>query len=573
MKSHSTEKVRVKPEKTLFGFGFYLCLVLIISPNIILTASEKLATDHMSEALKLRSKGNLSEAIAKLLLAVETSKSNYQRNLAQFMLGDCLIEDNKPNEARKVFENFLSGNDNDEEVAEAKYRIAQCYSMTGNTKETSIFCKDVINNHPKSPFVELARFLLKTGPGKTIKYDSSTAEDDSASPEAVPSQMTVGKATPQDPITPTEKIENELHRDQVAETDEPITPTPEPASSGPVSSGLELTLTMPDQTLDAKPKSAKLSSQPERQPVDLFSSEKPKVPHDLLSFKTLSQTDKEALASQILQDQTRMQTLGKAVENAEILYRLASNTAIFGEYVEACKNYDRLLLDFPTSPFVEKAYFEAIRLRTILKIYDSVVEWGNVFLKTFPSSAYTEKIKRLIAFSKAPTENSSKTENTAKPKEITESDTAAVSSTKKSESGESDLDDDPRYQQGKRHMAEGKFSIAMADFLSLSKKYPQSPKIWWELALVQVQLQKFTAAEESLKKLLALETDNQEASSLLGYVHYQQKKYGQAAEDYNSAGKTTKEGLAFFDPEFAAQRMQKSQTAKSGYTNNKGDNK
>ena len=132
---------------------------------------------------------------------------------------------------------------------------------------------------------------------------------------------------------------------------------------------------------------------------------------------------------------------------------------------------------------------------------------------------------------------------------------------------------DPRYRQAKRRVADNRFSLALNDFQGLTDAHPDVPTLWWELALVQIQLQRYDEAEESLTRLLALQPDNQDARSLLGYVHYHQKDYNQAADDYRQAGSSENDGLKFFDPQTAARRMERSSKTAKPSSTSEGENK
>ncbi len=104
--------------------------------------------------------------------------------------------------------------------------------------------------------------------------------------------------------------------------------------------------------------------------------------------------------------------------------------------------------------------------------------------------------------------------------------------------------------------------MALRDFETLSRAYPDQPVIWWDLALVQVQQERYGEAETSLNRLLALDPENKDGRSLLGYVHYQKKDFQKAAAVYEKTDESASgEGLKFFDPQNAAKRMQKTRPA------------
>ena len=86
-----------------FIFSFFgVCLLLFGSS----ACYSQNATERMTEALKARSKGNIKEAINLLKTAVSLANNDKQKNMANFMLGDCLIESEKYSEASKVYEDI-----------------------------------------------------------------------------------------------------------------------------------------------------------------------------------------------------------------------------------------------------------------------------------------------------------------------------------------------------------------------------------------------------------------------------------------------------------------------------------
>ena len=113
----------------------------------------------------------------------------------------------------------------------------------------------------------------------------------------------------------------------------------------------------------------------------------------LLNIATTDQGIKEELALHILADQDLL----KQEVSDDLLFRLASSTAAFGEYVESCRYYDRLLTEFPNSELVEAAYFESIRLRAILGLHQIVIEWGRAFKKTFQGSHLSSDVDLLVS--------------------------------------------------------------------------------------------------------------------------------------------------------------------------------
>jgi len=103
----------------------------------------------------------------------------------------------------------------------------------------------------------------------------------------------------------------------------------------------------------------------------------------LLAIPTAEGVAREEIATRILQATNHYELDPKAEGQDNVLLEIASLTAQFGELVESCKRYDQLLREHPQSALVETAYFEAIRLRTILKVYGAAISWGNSFQQLF----------------------------------------------------------------------------------------------------------------------------------------------------------------------------------------------
>ncbi|HEY9070277.1 MAG TPA: tetratricopeptide repeat protein, partial [Candidatus Ozemobacteraceae bacterium] len=291
---------------------------------------------------------------------------------------------------------------------------------------------------------------------------------------------------------------------------------------------------------------------------------------DLLTLPPLSSDEREALATQILRDQEKIKADPSSSGSDEVLMRIAEATARFGEPVEACKTYDRVLTAFPKSKHIERAYFEGIRLRAVIGLRPAVAQWGEVFLRSFPKSRRTGDVQRLIAWARSTPVTGKK----AAPSSVSPARSAKAggAASERSAKGEFDPESDPRFRQAKRRIADNRFALAMNDFQVLTDAHPEVPVLWWELALVQIQLQQYDDAEKSLDRLLALQPDNQDARSLLGYVHYHQKDYNQAAADYRQAGATESEGLKFFDSQTAARRMERSSKKSKPSSTREGGN-
>lgn len=308
----------------------------------------------------------------------------------------------------------------------------------------------------------------------------------------------------------------------------------------------------------------------------------PTLPSDLLVYAPLPLPEQEALATTILDDQNTLQKNPGAPDNDQVLFRLALNTARFGEHLEACRLFDQLLTSHPSSAKVEEAYFEAIRLRAILRAFPSVRTWGATFIRTFPKSGFRFKVERLVAYAaaqgKKPAGAATTPKTGSRPAPTSQAAPAARPAAQPQRKADASFQDpasqalrnDQRYRTARGRLDKGHYALAMADLQGLSTEHPQTPLVWYDLALVQIQGKRITDAEQSLNRLLELQPDNPEARSLMGYLHYNAREYGRAKADYEQAGTTDRAGLTFFDPEFAARRMEKSAKQPKPVSTHKG---
>ncbi len=622
--------------------------LLILCLSSALDAAGRPATDLMSEALKLRTLGKLSPAIEKLREAVELGTGPVQKNLARFMLGDCLMEAGQPARARDIFSEILDSETDDENSAEALYRIAQCYSKLGNAESMRKSCRSMLSRYPSSPFAELARALLKTGGSEIALPENSdpnlpmhslaprksgpeaAPEEPQANPEVSDSSVQArpqklarvvpGKTLPRQPVQsePEEKAQAEESAGssssakgaaQEARATIPDLPSPAPSSAPspsekpqapPVKSREKraqartgqvpsASVAAPKSGSTAEPSStavpapeppapksvARAPAPKERQPTP---APAPVAIADLLDFPSASQDDRESLATEILKDQQYLATEKNPSDKDEVLFRMAEATLQFGEFLAACKTFDLILTECPKSKLVEKAYFQAIRLRAKLGVYPSVVEWGEVFLNTFPRSSRIPDMKRLVAFARQAGEKKQAgpepAKSRAKPATSgTKTDSAGGAGEKPartSSRANGEISDDPVYQRAKRRMADGHFKPALADFRFLATEYPREPKLWWDLTLLHVQLEDYSEAEAAANKFLSFDPGNTEGRSLLGYIHYRQKNFDQAAKEYEQLDSTEKEGIDFFDSEKAAKVIKRNSDGKTTSTSHKG---
>lgn len=513
------------------------------------------ATMYMEKALKKRSKGDYYGAVSLLQMAVRVADRSSQRILAQFMLGDCLLATGKYREAKSVFEDALLNGARGEEEAEARFRIAQCYSHLGEAAKMESACHELIGKFQRSPYSELAKSLLQAGAARAAAppiEPIAGAVDDENLDEAF---RTKAQSSPDRiHIEPVSGMINQPSAAAGSPNAEPVRPEPK-ASSGTreparQKSNLAATASRPGTKVvettpepESGPRSMRVPEPARREatPPSAPQSE-PALPGErLLVFPGLSLQEKEALATSILKDQEILDP--QRSDQDGLLLRLASQTALFGEPLEACKLYDKLLAGYPRSVHVEEAYFEAIRLRVILRAYDTALTWSDAFRKTFPKSRRLPLLEQLV--------------------QIARSRKGKAGAT--SSSGSAEALKDPRYREAKRKLDGKKYALALADFQALVGKYPDSPRLWHELAIVQYQLQKLPEAEESLGRLLALEPgepiDN-EARSLLGHIYYLQGKVQKAVDEYKAAGKNETAGLDYFNSESAALRIGKSRNGK-----------
>jgi len=115
---------------------------------------------------------------------------------------------------------------------------------------------------------------------------------------------------------------------------------------------------------------------------------------EALAFEPVSDTRKEELVSEILVLQDKIKNIGETKPGADaLLFELGKNTSDFGELVEACKIYDKLLSLHPNSSYAERAYYEAIRLRAVLGVHEAVVAWAKAFNEAFPLLSMPQKLK------------------------------------------------------------------------------------------------------------------------------------------------------------------------------------
>ncbi|HNW36413.1 MAG TPA: tetratricopeptide repeat protein, partial [Candidatus Ozemobacteraceae bacterium] len=477
----------------------------LASPAAVM--AEKGATDIMEKAIKQRSAGDLDGAIRNLRKALDTANVASHRSLAGFMLGDCLLEARQAADAADVYQALLAGEPSDEERAEALFRLAQCRLAMNDPAGAKKLCRQITGTYPDSPYAELARLLTKSVavPQATetavptpapSRMPSEPVETAAAVPAKTMPDIPAGAAAKRSapaaakssrPVPQYEGIDPET----VTALQTPSAPAPDtaPVQAASASGAAEKRNVQKPAAATpqpvAEPSTRVLAQSTKPLPTTVSAPTKGNAGvnvSDLLALPPLSAEEREALATQILHDQERIKGDPKSAGSDEVLMRIAEATARFGEPVEACRTYDRVLTDFPSSKHIERAYFEGIRLRAVIGLRPAVAQWGDAFLKTFPKSRRAGDVRRLIEWTRqAPSAASRLQTKKSSDPDIPETRDSSASKT-------FDPESDPRYRQAKRRVADNRFALAMNDFQTLTDAHPGVPLLWWELALVQIQM-------------------------------------------------------------------------------------
>ena len=447
--------------------------VLIIYSLFTSLLLAQTATDLMSEALKLRSSGQKQQAINTLRRAVELAPSGIQRNLALFMLGDTQLEMKHFNNAIRTYETILNSVTSSEEKAEAIFRIMQAESGLNNSNKVNQLYEKLKNSHPQSPYLEIAAAFIQSEDLKLSTHE---------------------------PAPPIQEAPREPVRVQQPQKQRPSQPTFEPKPKPEAK---------PERKLEQQPKPV---ARQQQRAGKQFSPEKAALIKHLLDIKPLEGAAKQELVTTILVLQDRLKDGPDRPGMDQVLFELAENTVMFGEMIEGCQYYDQILTHHPHSQYAERAYFEAIRLRAFLGVHQAVISWGGAFISAFPASEYVNGIRALIEYSRQ--EGNVDLSNAATTSQT--SVTSQVSSNINVENAR--LKNDKDYKQAANYMSAGNYSSARKIFKQLADKYPNAPQIWWDIALLKVQAENFSEAEISIRRMLRLDADNQEASSLLDYI-------------------------------------------------------
>ena len=523
-------------------------------------ASRK-ATDMMSDALRQRAAGNLGEAISSLEYAAEQAGNVVQQNLARFMLGDCQLEAGRYADAAGTFLALSESVKSAEEKAEALFRLLQANSGLDNQNQVNSIFTRLKRDHPRSPYCELARSFMKTRGFKEQVGSSETEKKDSPRPAAVAKVVPAKPAKPEpaavehdDDTLPDERpqLDHEIAEMEEAPPspeDKPVA-RPEPAKTAKPANPETAAVPAAEKSRPASaPAAGKGMKKADPQTATLLRS--------VLNVETVAGTAKEELVSRILSLQDSLKDGPDKAGMDQVLMDLAEATTGFGELLEACKTYDKVLTHHPASPLVEKAYFQAIRLRAILGVHEAVIGWSKAFLAAFPASEYRSRVRALVEYSQA----GGQLDLSAGGSPV--STTAGSGSDAKTSAGadvsaaNAALAADSQYAAASRKMKDGKYTLALVDFNRLARKYPDASQIWWDTALVNVQLEDFKKAAVAINRMLELDPGNQDANSLSGYIHYRLENFEEAASAYDQAGEPEGRGVNFFDARNASERMKK----------------
>lgn len=544
---------------------------ILMAPAQVLATRK--ATDMMSEALRQRASGNYAEAISGFEYALENTANATQRNLARFMLGDCQLESGRFADAARTFGELSESVNGKEEKAEALFRLMQAEAGLGNKKKVDAAFAAISENHKSSPYFELARSFVKS---EGMRNGVQAAKNEKAvvvaakteeNPSAVAEPLVAKKSEPVVAAEPEKKVDVAAIPDETEDDAEiakaSVEPPTEKAEVKPVS---EETPVLPEkQTKPAvressSPASKVVAQNPVRTGFIKVDRETATLLSGILKVEAAQDKEKEELASKILSLQDALKDGPDKPGMDKTLLQLAETTAKFGELLEACKTYDQILTLHPTSNLVEKAYYEAIRLRAVLGVHEAVIGWSKAFLAAFPTSDYRGRIRALVEYAQArgKLDLSLAGDDLGAPKNAKSAKDGSAASL----GGNDALLVDAEYVGASRKMKDGRYNLALHDFNRLSQKYPAAPQIWWDVALVQVQLEDFKQAQKAINQMLKLDPSNEDANSLAGYINYRLENFAEAASAYDKAGEPEGKGVTFFDAKTASERMKKSAGSK-----------
>ncbi len=512
---------------------FWLTLMLFVSIMMIGSSVSYASktTDLMSEALKHRSKGNITAAIKGFKQAVDEAPTLLQRNLALFMLGDCQMEANKYSDAVVSFTELSKKATTSNEKAEALYKLMEANSNLGNSEEVQKAYSELKKKYPKSSYREIADAFVKAEKIMESDFtDPIQIEESQPEPDARP------KIASEKPKASSQKQETKKVNGEVKSKSEEKQQPKEPSKSASKTTVAQTTPKSSGKKLDSKTTA---------------------ILEEILYVEPVSESERDELVSKILSYQDKLKDGERGKGKDKVLFDLAGATAKFGELLEACKTYDKILSLHPTSSLVEQAYYQAIRLRAVLGVHQAVIDWSKAFNAAFPNSKYKKEIAALVSYSQAGG-------NVQLSKKTSSEMTSKKSKTASSKTGSSDisaaneaLKASSMYKNATKKMNDGMYSAALDDLKVLSSKFSDSPQLWWDMTLVYVQLEEFKLADKSIRKMLLLDPGNSDANSLLGYIQYRLENYDEAANAYEQAGESEGEGVSFFDTKTASERMKK----------------
>lgn len=511
-------------------------------------ASRK-ATDMMSEALKQRAAGNYSEAISTFEYALENTSNRIQRTLARFMLGDCQLEAKRYADAAKTFSELAESVTGPEEKAEALFRLMQAEAALGNRRKADLAFNRLKQDHRTSPYFELAQSFVTT---EGLKAESRKEPEPKPAQPIVEPSATAEPLLVKTPKEPAQPVEKTVEKSAIKETAKPVEKPVEKPADKPVAKPVEKTVEKVAVETVTKPAAKPVVQTPAKSRSVKVDAETARLLRSVLHVEKAQGAEKDELVSKILGYQDQLKDGPDKAGMDKVLFDLAQTTAHFGELLEACKTYDQVLTNHPASPLVEKAYFEAIRLRAVLGVHEAVVGWSKAFLAAFPASEYRSRVRALVEYSTARGNVDLGVES--------DKNTSQKTSSRPSSSGSADdaLKADSEYVEASRKMKDGRYNLALVDFNRLARKHPGAAKVWWDLALVNVQLEDFKNAQVAVKKMLEIDPANEEGNSLAGYINYRLENFEEAADAYEKAGEPEGKGVNFFDAKNASERMKKS---------------
>jgi tetratricopeptide (TPR) repeat protein len=479
-----------------------IILLIAVAYNGVVFASIE-ATNLMSEALKQRNTGNLKKAVTLLRKATSLSDKGKQRNLSMFMLGDCFLESEDYENAVKTYESILINKLTAEEKSEALFCLMKAYASLGDADKVTHTYNKMMKETPSGSYSSLAKTFYSRFSGV---FSGVAGENKNTQQKAKIVAKPVVLKTNQKQQKQT-KTNTQVNKNKQIKT---------------------------DTNKQTKPTQTNINTNKQLQ--------------EALAFEPVSDSRKEELVSEILVLQDKIKNIGETKPGADaLLFELGKNTSDFGELVEACKIYDKLLSLHPNSSYAERAYYEAIRLRAVLGVHEAVVAWAKAFNEAFPSSVYASKVKALSEYSKSGGKIAVENKKT-----VLQKDNFSQIKDKNL------LVKDESYILASKKMKDGDYESALKDFMGLTREYSQVPQLWWDIALVNVQTENFKNASIAINKMLKLDPGNEDASSLSGYIHYRLEDYEEAANAYENAGEPDGQGVNFYDTKSALKRMKKS---------------